>query len=129
VQQAIKGQGKLELSVWDFAGQHDYYNNHHYFLQARTVFLVLWKMSDEENGLKGLEFWLRSLASHLPVSNNSNQQGDSEEANHQQPKKTKEILYSIIVVGTYVDHPSVDKAGKAKREEIVEFGSRLWLYR
>jgi len=27
-----KGKAKkLELSVWDFAGQHDYYNNHHYF--------------------------------------------------------------------------------------------------
>ena len=36
-----KGKGKLEMSVWDFAGQHDYYNNHHYFLSTRTVFMVL----------------------------------------------------------------------------------------
>ena len=41
-----KGKGKLEMSVWDFAGQHDSYNNHHYFLSARTVFMVLWKLHE-----------------------------------------------------------------------------------
>jgi len=26
---------KMELSVWDFAGQHEYYNNHHHFINGR----------------------------------------------------------------------------------------------
>jgi len=30
---------KIDVSVWDFAGQQDYYNNHHYFISTRTVFL------------------------------------------------------------------------------------------
>jgi len=55
----------IDVSIWDFAGQHDYYNNHHYFLSTRTVFLVLWKMKDGENGLEGLNFWFKSLSSHL----------------------------------------------------------------
>ena len=49
---------KIDVSVWDFAGQQDYYNNHHYFISTRTVFLVLWKMSEgDEKGMRGLEFW------------------------------------------------------------------------
>jgi hypothetical protein len=59
-------KGKLTMSVWDFAGQHDYYNNHHYFLSSRSIFLVMWKMNEGvEKGLKGLEFWFRSLSTHL----------------------------------------------------------------
>ena len=78
---------KLELSVWDFAGQHDYYNNHHYFLQARTVFLVLWNLSQGE-GMKGLEFWLRSLAMHLPK--------DAKDP-------TGKSYFSVFIVGTHFD--------------------------
>ena len=55
---------QLEVSVWDFGGQHEYYNNHHYFLSARSVFLVVWKATegvDDQLGVAGLEFWLNSL--------------------------------------------------------------------
>ena len=75
--EVIKGKeigekGWIELSVWDFAGQQDYYNNHHYFISTRTVFLVLWKMSEgDEVGMKGLDFWFRSLATHLASSSPS----------------------------------------------------------
>ena len=82
--------GKLEVSVWDFAGQHEYYNNHHYFLTARTVFLVLWKMNEGEQGLKGLEFWFRSLAAHLVGTTSG-----------------PGTYFSVMVVGTFLDHPSV----------------------
>jgi len=51
-----QGNGKLELSMWDFAGQRDYYNNHHYFLSTRTVFVVLWKLHEWRVNTKGLEF-------------------------------------------------------------------------
>jgi len=38
--QILQEQNKstIDVSIWDFAGQHDYYNNHHYFLSTRTVF-------------------------------------------------------------------------------------------
>ena len=47
---------KLELNVWDFGGQHEYYNNHHYFLSARSIFLVVWNVTEGDEGVKGLEF-------------------------------------------------------------------------
>jgi len=79
----------FEMSVWDFAGQNDYYNNHHYFLSVRSIFLVLWKMSEGAEGLKGLEFWFKSLAARLPET------------------APDQKTYSVIVVGTHLDHPSV----------------------
>jgi len=100
VQGKLKGQGDLELSVWDFAGQHEYYHNHHFFLSNRALFLVLWDLSKAEEGLKGLEFWFRSLSSNLPVG-------------------TSEKSFSIVVVGTYLDHPSVSREDALAREEKV----------
>jgi len=89
----------LELTTWDFAGQNEYYNNHHYFISTRTVFLVTWKMSLGEEGLKGLEFWFRSLSAHLPIA----------------PERD----HSVIVVGTFLDHPSVKRDESSLREKLV----------
>jgi len=66
IKQVLGNRGNLEVSIWDFAGQHDYYNSHHYFISTRTVFLLLWKIHEKEKGMKGLEFWMQSLAAHLP---------------------------------------------------------------
>jgi len=77
----------LELSVWDFAGQREYYHNHQYFLSTRSVFLVVWKISEGTEGLKSLDFWLRSLACHLPQNDFAH----------------KEISFSVIIVGTFLD--------------------------
>ena len=97
---------QLQLSVWDFAGQHDYYNNHHHFISTRTVFLVLWKLSDgDEKGMKGIEFWLRSLASHLVSPESASTAG---------------VYFSIFVVGTFLDHPSVKREDKNNRSHMVD---------
>ena len=99
------GKGKLELSVWDFAGQHDYYNNHHYFFSTRTVFMVLWKLHEWRENMKGLEFWFRSLATHLSSAMSSTTDSG--------------VYYSVIVVGTFLDHPSVDPMERLVRLEQV----------
>ena len=88
-----KEDSKLALTVWDFAGQHDYYNNHQYFLSTRSIFLVLWRMDQGDVGLEGLNFWLKSLSTHLPTSSDG-------------PDK---IFFSIIIVGTFLDHSNVKK--------------------
>jgi len=107
------GNAPLELSVWDFAGQEDYYQNHHHFLSNRTVFLVLWNISQGEKGLQGLEFWLNSLASRL----SSGFSGDS-----------SEVYFSILVVGTFLDHASVKREEKAARyAKIAELMKKLQL--
>ena len=98
----------FEMSVWDFGGQEEYYNNHHHFLSVRTVFLVCWKMSEHEQGLKGIEFWLKSLRFHLPKP--------KEEQENEIPKE-----YSIIIVGTHSDQFKGNWTEyKKKIEEIYE---------
>lgn len=97
---------KMKLSVWDFAGQHEYYNNHHHFISTRTVFLVLWKMSEgDEKGMKGLEFWLRSLAAHLVGTS---------------PALSSGVYFSVFVVGTFLDHPLVNKEERGTRATKVD---------
>jgi len=78
----------VEFSTWDFAGQHDYYNTHHYFLSNRSIFLVLYRMDQGIKGLESLDFWLKSLSFHLN-QNHSDENGKP--------------FYSIIIVGTFLD--------------------------
>ena len=100
---------QLEVSVWDFGGQHEYYNNHHYFLSARSVFLVVWKATegvDDQLGVSGLEFWLNSLKAHLPPP----------------PAGNGKPFYSMIVVGTHIDglvgHQQTYGLRKTKVQEV-----------
>lgn len=97
---------QIHLSwVWDFGGQQEYYNNHHYFLSARSIFLVVWKVTEHMSdllGLGGLEFWLKSLKAHLP------------------PPSGSKPLYSIVVVGTHIDGLVDHKESRGLRRLLVE---------
>jgi len=117
--QILQEQNKssIDISIWDFAGQHDYYNNHHYFLSTRTVFLVLWKMKDEKVGLEGLNFWFKSLSSHL--------QHDPTSLANNKP------YFSIMVVGTFLDDQNVDKSEESKKlreQEILGIARSNGIY-
>jgi len=106
----------IDVSIWDFAGQHDYYNNHHYFLSTRTVFLVLWKMKDEKNGLEGLNFWFKSLSSHLQ---------------HDPTLPNGKPHFSILVVGTFLDDQNVDKLERSKKlreQKILKIAKSNGIY-
>jgi len=113
----IKPKGKefeMDISVWDFAGQHEYYNNHHHFLSARSLFLVCWKIDEGEKGLDGLKFWLKSLKLYL--------------GNDNLDKNTNKPLFSIFIVGTHLDHYSVnqdEQSIKERRERIQEILNEL----
>jgi len=98
-----KGEVVVDLSVWDFAGQRSYYNHHHFFISLRTIFLVLWRLDEEENSaLDGLRFWLKSLYAHLG-----------------EPEDKSKNSYTIIVLGTFLDHPSVSSKAKGERGKKV----------
>jgi len=113
----IKQKGKefeLDISVWDFAGQHEYYNNHHHFLSTRSLFLVCWRIDEGEKGLDGLKFWLKSLKFHLNKNNLD--------------KNTNKPPYSIFIVGTHLDHYSVkqdEQSVKERKEKIQEILTEL----
>jgi len=78
----------VEYSSWDFAGQNDYYNTHHYFLSNRSIFLVLYRMDKGIKGLESLDFWLKSLSSHL---------------NQNYCDENGKPFYSIFIIGTFLD--------------------------
>jgi len=101
-----KKDDEVEFSTWDFAGQYDYYNTHHYFLSNRSIFLVLYRMDQGIKGLESLDFWLKSLSSHL------NQNYCDE---HGKP------FYSIIIIGTFLDSKFVsnDDNGKHTQKRTV----------
>jgi len=111
VKEKLQEKARLELSVWDFAGQIEYYQNHHYFISNRTLFLVLWKMDQGERGLAGLEFWLRSLSSHLPRADPS----------------SKEVYYSILIVGTFLDKVKGDSSPSSREAKVREIAERCWV--
>jgi len=98
---------QVEYSTWDFAGQNDYYNTHHYFLSNRSIFLVLYRMDKGIKGLESLDFWLKSLSSHLN-QNYCDQKGKP--------------FYSIIIIGTFLDSKLVsnDDHIKDTRKRRVE---------
>ena len=94
----LEREVNIKASVWDFAGQNEYYHSHHYFLSKRAIFLVVWNMSEGEKGLESLELWLKSISIHLSKTQD-------------QPIPN----FSLIVVGTHLDSPNVLKDEMSKR--------------
>ena len=80
--------------------------------------------------MRGLEFWFRSLATHLEVSpsstvssSSSSSAGEGEGELAPSPQTATSLsgtYYSIIVVGTFLDHPSVKKEEKEVRQKKIE---------
>ena len=69
-------------------------------------------MSDGEEAYKGLEFWFRSLATHLSSSSSSS------------TTEGEGVYYSVIVVGTFLDHPSVNSLEGLARVDMVNEHAR-----
>lgn len=48
-------------STWDFAGQKEYYATHQYFLSKRSLYLVLWRITDGVKGIDEIFHWLVNI--------------------------------------------------------------------
>lgn len=46
--------GPIIFRTWDFAGQKEYYTTHQYFISKRALYLVCWKLSEEEKGIDNI---------------------------------------------------------------------------
>ncbi|XP_055377695.1 leucine-rich repeat serine/threonine-protein kinase 1 [Condylostylus longicornis] len=53
--------GPVIFRTWDFGGQKEYYATHQYFLSKRSLYLVLWKITDGQKGLKEVLQWLGNI--------------------------------------------------------------------
>uniref|UniRef100_T1IVJ9 non-specific serine/threonine protein kinase n=1 Tax=Strigamia maritima TaxID=126957 RepID=T1IVJ9_STRMM len=51
----VRGQssyGSVTFRTWDFGGQKEYYSTHQYFLSKRSLYLVVWKITDGQRGAR-----------------------------------------------------------------------------
>ena len=47
--------------MYPFPTQNEYYATHQYFLSKRSLYLVMWKMTDGEKGIAEMEQWLINI--------------------------------------------------------------------
>ena len=59
---------KFHLSIWDFAGQEEYYATHQCFLSQESLYLLLFNLKHGREGVRELEPWLNNLALRVPRS-------------------------------------------------------------
>jgi len=110
------------VSVWDFAGQNLYYSTHHFFLNKRSIYLLLMDMtmdldspigdSAPQSGLdnkdytclEAFKFWINSIYMYSSL--------------HDQET---EIKPTIILVGTHKDKMNPDWSEDERKEEMAKF--------
>ncbi|XP_076065875.1 leucine-rich repeat serine/threonine-protein kinase 1-like isoform X3 [Oratosquilla oratoria] len=60
--------GPVVFRTWDFGGQKEYYATHQYFLSKRSLYLVVWKITDGEKGVNEILQWLVNIQARAPNS-------------------------------------------------------------
>ena len=68
MEQNQKNFGPITFRTWDFAGQKEYYTTHQYFISKRAVYLVCWKMTEQEKGINEIHHWLSNIQTRAPGS-------------------------------------------------------------
>ena len=51
----------FSFSIWDFAGQQEYYATHQVFLSKRSLYLAVWNIKEEKEGISELKPWLNNI--------------------------------------------------------------------
>lgn len=64
-QVTLENGSKVDVTIntWDFAGQTVYYTTHQFFLSERSVFAVLFDVTDPD--LSRLSYWMKSIHSRI----------------------------------------------------------------
>ena len=58
----------FSFSVWDFAGQQEYYATHQVFLSKRSLYLIVWNVTKEREGISELKPWVNNIVLRAPES-------------------------------------------------------------
>ncbi len=59
---------KVTFMTWDFGGQAEYYATHQCFLTKRSLYILVWDVTDGEQGLLDLQPWLENIEGRAPES-------------------------------------------------------------
>lgn len=60
--------GPVSFLTWDFGGQDEFYATHRYFLSKRSIYLVVWRLTDGIAGISNIQQWLVNIQSRAPCS-------------------------------------------------------------
>lgn len=72
------------FKVWDFGGQEDYYATHQVFLSTLALYILVWNMTEQLDGVQQLEGWLDTISARSPGT-------------------------SLVIVGTHLDKIRKDR--------------------
>ncbi|XP_041363499.1 leucine-rich repeat serine/threonine-protein kinase 1-like [Gigantopelta aegis] len=56
----------VNFRTWDFGGQREYYATHQYFLSPRSLYLVMWDVTENQPGINNLLQWLVNIQARAP---------------------------------------------------------------
>ena len=84
----------FHFSIWDFAGQEEYYATHQCFLSKHSLYLLMWKVTEGDAGIADLKPWLNNISMRAPGS-------------------------SVIVVGTHLDKVSKEDKDSGKIDNLL----------
>ncbi|KAJ8705805.1 hypothetical protein PYW08_012851 [Mythimna loreyi] len=114
-------RGPITFRTWDFGGQQEYYATHQYFLSRRSLYLVVWKVTDGRKGLAGALNWLRSIQARAPgspvimVATHYDQVASCNLPENESPEVLQRLIRSSIMGA-----PDADKLGLPRVLDSVE---------
>ena len=85
----------FHFSVWDFAGQEEYYATHQCFLSQYSLYLLVWNVTKGDAGIADLKLWLNNISARAPNSR-------------------------IIIVGTFLDMVSEEDRRSGKLDDLLQ---------
>ena len=83
------------FSIWDFAGQEEYYATHQCFLSKHSLYLLVWNVTEGDAGIVDLKLWLNNISARAPNSH-------------------------IIIVGTFLDKVSEEDRRSGKLDDLLQ---------
>jgi GTPase SAR1 family protein len=88
----------IEFQTYDFGGQVVFYPTHQLFLTARSLYLVVFNVVEDDR--TNVQYWLKQVKT-----------------------STKGLEAPIIVVGTHIDHPSCPSG-----QSLLQIGKQIQRY-
>ena len=84
----------LHFRIWDFVGQEEYYATYQCFLSKRSLYLLVWNVTEGDAGVADLKPWLNNISVRAPDS-------------------------CVIVVGTFLDKVSEEDRQSGKIDDLL----------
>ena len=84
----------FHFSIWDFAGQEEYYATHQCYLSKRSLYLLVWNVTEGDAGVADLKPWLNNISVRAPDS-------------------------CVIIVGTFLDQVSEEDRQSGKIDGLL----------